>query len=1065
MEYKLVKLTDNAERVLAQRYYIRNEKNEIIEDFKGLCKRVSDAIAKAEEESHQSKWANIFYDMMVNLDFLPNSPTLFNAGKERGLLSACFTLDIDDNMQSIMKTLSDAAFIFKGGGGVGLSFNALRPEGELIKTTGGTSSGPVSFMRMFDTMTEVIKQGGKRRGALMGLINIDHRDIEKFISCKSQEGKLSNFNISVGITDDFMYKVKQKDPSSLALWNKIVDGAYNNGEPGVLFINTINSTNPVPHMGKIKSSNPCVTGDTMVAVADGRNAVSFKELAEEGKDVPVYTRNSKGQIDIRTMRNPRKTGENQEIIKINLDNGKSLRTTKNHKFILSSGEEIEAKDLKCGDSLSIMIKKSAPLEDIFKGSNSKSQNYYWINGGLSKIWIMDHRLISRFYNKDFKLWCKKVVHHKDRNGLNNAISNLEIMSKNKHDKLHSINMMGLLNPMNRFPEKNWMNNPIKQEISRKKNHIGKKRTKETKENQSKSKKDLFEKDPSKLEYYKSIGATLVAKYSTKLMESFQKRSEKHLIEFQKKTDLKCYLDGKTVMVERKCDGCGEIMYLPFGKREISYHRECYLKKLGEDNKKRSKKVHINHKVVSIENAGYEDVYNGTVDKFHNLFLGHFEEEIDGRKCFAYINTMQCGEFLFIPYGSCNLGSINLSNMFKEGTINWEKLEKTTRNAVRFLDNVITVNWYPIAEIKDVTTRTRPVGLGIMGFADLLLKLGIRYDSSEAIDHADEIMCFIRTKAYDESVKLGKEKGNFAEFKKTKLSEKYETLRNSMLTVIAPTGTLSLIAGCSSGIEPNFSWHTEMHRIDTVMEEYHPLAYKYLKSKEPLPNYFVTASEISPEWHVRMQAAFQVHTCSAISKTINMPNSATKEDVSKAYMLAWELKCKGLTIYRDGSRTKEVLVKAGKKEVKNQKIQNLIYRDREMDLIGKTRKAKTGCGNSYITVNFDESGYPIEVFKQVSSKGGCDAMAEGLARMTSMALRHGIDIPEIVKQLRSVKCANAISKNVGCLSCPDLMGRVLSDLTSRQKEDMSDTKCPDCGSKLATLEGCVKCVNCGWSKCS
>jgi ribonucleoside-diphosphate reductase alpha chain len=676
-----LRLNDNAERVLQSRYYLKNDKGEIIEDWKGLCLRVCNAVAKAEEPIDIDKWSKIFFEMMYNLDFLPNSPTLFNAGKEKGLLSACFTLDIEDNMLSIMKSVTDAALIFKHGGGVGLSFNSLRPEGDLIKTTGGTSSGPCSFMRMFDTMTEVVKQGGKRRGALLGLLNVEHPDIEKFISSKSQEGTLSNFNISVGISDDFMYKVKSKEPKELNLWNKIIDGAFNNGEPGILFMTTINAANPVPHMGKIKSSNPC------------------------------------------------------------------------------------------------------------------------------------------------------------------------------------------------------------------------------------------------------------------------------------------------------------------------------------------------------------------------------------------------GEFLFVPYGSCNLGSINLSNMFKDGEVNWEKLEKVTRTSVRFLDNVISVNWYPLPEIKDITTRTRPVGLGVMGFADLLLKLEVRYDSSEAIDYAQEIMEFIKEKSYNESVLIGKEKGSFSEFKKTKLAEKYETLRNCMLTVIAPTGSLSLIAGCSSGIEPNFSWHTEMHRIDTIMEEYHPLALKFLKSKEKLPHYFVTAGEISPEWHIRMQAAFQAYTDSAISKTVNMPNTATKEDVSKAYMLAWELKTKGITVYREGSRSKEVLVKGGKSaSKKNQKLLNLVYRDRDIDLIGKTRKAKTGCGNSYITVNFDEDGYPIEVFKQVSSKGGCDAMAEGLARMTSLALRYGIDTTEIIKQLRSVKCSNAISKNVGCLSCPDLMGRVLADLTHKQSADNTNIKCPDCNTILETSEGCVKCKNCGYSKC-
>lgn len=1001
---------------------------------------------------------------MYNLDFLPNSPTMFNAGREKGLLSACFTLDVEDNMSSIMKSVSDAAMIFKQGGGVGLSFSSLRPEGELIKTTGGTSSGPVSFMRMFDTMTEVVKQGGKRRGALLGLLNVEHKDIDKFISSKSTEGVLSNFNISVGITDDFMYKVKAKDKASLETWNKIIGGAYSNGEPGCLFLTTINADNPVPHMGKIKSSNPCITGDTYVAVADGRVAITIKELAEDGSDVPVYTRNEKGQIEIRTMRNPRKTGENKEIYKVNIDNGHSLKVTGNHKFILSDGSEKKAKDLKCGDSLGVLIKRIAPMDRFITNSGKNATEYYWLKSSNMDKYVSDHRLIASYYGIIKNIHAKLVIHHKDFDGLNNMISNLLEMKPSKHVRLHADRMMGSKNPVNRFPEKNIFNNSKFQKEMREKYHIGKKRSKKTRENQSLAKKELFEKDPAKLTYYKLLGGELVTKHFDSLMSAFQKRSEKHLTDFQKKTELKCYIENKTVMVEKPCEVCNEIMYLPFGKREISYHRECYLKKLGEDNKLRSK-VYTNHKVLSVEKCGFEDVYNGTVDEHHNFYTGHFEETIEGDKCFTYINQKNCGEFLFIPYGSCNLGSVNLSNMVKAKEIDWDKLEKTVRTAVRFLDDVITVNWYPLAEIKDTTLKTRPVGLGVMGFADLLLKLEIRYDSSEAIDYAQEIMEFIKKKAYDESVKLGKEKGSFPEFKKTKLAETFEYLRNCMLTVIAPTGSLSLIAGCSSGIEPNFSWHTEMHRIDTVMEEYHPLAVKYLKNKESLPNYFVTAGEISPEWHIRMQAAFQTYTDSAISKTVNMPNSATKDDVAKAYMLAWELKCKGITIYREGSRSKEVLVKASQKAPKNQKTLNLVYRERDTDLIGRTRKAKTGCGNSYITVNFDEAGYPIEVFKQVSTKGGCDAMSEGLARMVSMALRYGIDISEIVKQLRSVKCANAISKNVGCLSCPDLMGRVLVDLTQKkEKEEDIGNKCPDCKSELATMEGCIKCQQCGFSRC-
>ena len=670
-----MKLSDNAERVLNSRYYVKNDKGEIIEDWKGLCTRVCAAAASAEENGNSDKYSKIFFDMMYNLDFLPNSPTMFNAGKEKGMLSACFVLDIQDSMPSILKTLTDAATIFKMGGGVGINFSDLRPEGGLIKSTGGTSSGPVSFMRMFDTMTEVVKQGGKRRGALMGMLNIDHPDIERFIAAKSQEGQLANFNISVAVTDEFMKKVKDKEDKALSLWLKIIDGAWKNGEPGIVFIDTINEDNPVAHMGRIKSSNPCA------------------------------------------------------------------------------------------------------------------------------------------------------------------------------------------------------------------------------------------------------------------------------------------------------------------------------------------------------------------------------------------------EYFFVPYGSCNLGSINLSNMFKDGTIDWTRYERIIRQAVRFLDNIITINYYPISEIKDVTNRTRPIGLGIMGFADLLLKLGVRYDSSDGIDMAQEVMEFLQKIAWDESSKLGKEKGSFPEFKKTKFTDKYEHLRNCQLTVIAPTGTLSMLAGCSSGIEPNFSWHTQMHRMDTVMEEYHPLAHKYLKNKEKLPYYFVTAGEISPEWHIRMQSAFQAYTDNAISKTVNAPNHATKSDVHKAYMLAWELKCKGMTYYREGSRNQEVLVKGTDAlKSKHRKMINLVYRDRMEELEGVTKKIKTDYGNSYITVNFDDDGYPLEVFNQASAKIPCNASAEGLARMTSLALRYGIDIKDIIKQLKSARCS------VGCVSCPDIMGQVLSDILKKREDEKKENECPECKSQLETSEGCLICKSCGWGKC-
>ena len=344
-----MKLSENAEHVLTERYYLKNDKGEVTEDWKSLCKRVCNAAAQAEEklDGNIEKWSNEFFDMMYNLDFLPNSPTMFNAGKEKGLLSACFILDIEDNMQSILKTLSDAAMLFKYGGGVGLSFNSLRPEGEAIKTTGGTSSGPVSFMRMFDTMTEVVKQGGKRRGALLGLLNIDHKDILKFITCKEKEGELSNFNISVGITDEFMYKVKSKDPKALELWNKIIEGAWNNGEPGVSFLDTINAANPVPHMGRIKSSNPCLSGDTLISTEEGLRRID--SLIDKKPYLLIDSRFD--YIQLSRAYKVFKTGR-KRIWSLELDNGMSIKATLNHKFLTSDGWK-EFKDLQISDDICI----------------------------------------------------------------------------------------------------------------------------------------------------------------------------------------------------------------------------------------------------------------------------------------------------------------------------------------------------------------------------------------------------------------------------------------------------------------------------------------------------------------------------------------------------------------------------------------------------------------------------------------------------------------------------------------------------------------------------------------
>jgi len=558
------KLTVNALEVLNRRYLLKNEKEQIIETPAEMFMRVAKAISKADAKYGESpeKSEKIFYEMMAKLEFIPNSPTLFNAGTELGQLSACFVLPVEDSLESIFNAVKNMALIEKSGGGVGFNFSRLRPKGDIVKSTKGVASGPISFMSVFDAATEVIKAGGKRRGAMMGILRIDHPDIIEFITSKQKPGFLSNFNISVAVTDDFMKALEDREEYWLVnprnnekvrrtkaekIWNLIAQSAWQSGDPGAIFIDEINRHNPTPEIGKIEATNPC------------------------------------------------------------------------------------------------------------------------------------------------------------------------------------------------------------------------------------------------------------------------------------------------------------------------------------------------------------------------------------------------GEQPLLPYESCNLGSVNLSRMVENGEINWEKLQKTVRNAVHFLDNVIDENRYPLKEIEVRTKANRKIGLGVMGFADMLIKLRIRYSSYEAIKIAEEIMGVISEEARKKSVELGEERGSFPNFEKSIWKDKYSAMRNATVTTIAPTGSISIIAGCSSGIEPVFAISFIRNVMSgTRLFETNPLFERIAKERgfysgellekiaktgsvqkidkvpEDVKKVFVTALDIEPEWHVRMQAAFQKYTDNAVSKTVNMPKESTVDDVRRVFELAWKLKCKGITVFRYGSKPEQVL---------------------------------------------------------------------------------------------------------------------------------------------------------------
>ena len=732
-----INLTENALHVLERRYLKKDKNGQVIETPEEMFRRVAQAIASADliynPEADVKAREEEFYQLMTNLEFLPNSPTLMNAGRELGQLSACFVLPVEDSMESIFDAVKYTALIHKSGGGTGFSFSRLRPEKDRVGSTGGVASGPVSFIRAFDTATDVIKQGGMRRGANMGILSVDHPDVMKFITAKDDPTALTNFNISVAVTSEFMEAVKAGTDYNLVnprtdevadklnakeVFDKIVDMAWKTGDPGIVFIDRINQDNPTPKLGKIESTNPC------------------------------------------------------------------------------------------------------------------------------------------------------------------------------------------------------------------------------------------------------------------------------------------------------------------------------------------------------------------------------------------------GEQPLLPYESCNLGSINLAKMLQtsNGTteIDYPKLAETVKIAVRFLDNVIDVNKFPLPQIAEMTKKSRKIGLGVMGFADMLIQLGIPYDSEEALQVASEVMRFIQDKARDASVKLAKERGGFPTFE----GSIYDVpdgpkLRNASCTTIAPTGTLSIIAGCSSGIEPLFALSYTRNILDgSQLIEVNPYFEEAAKKEgfyseelikkladgahlsdmdgvpDKIKRLFVTSHKISPEWHVKMQAAFQKSTHNAVSKTVNFPHEATREDIAKVYMLAYDEGLKGITIYRDRSRDAQVLT-TGKKE----KIEGAGRTPRKRSKVTKgiTERVTTGCGYIYVTVNSDEQGI-CEVFSHLGKAGGCaSAQLEATCRLISLALRSGIDVASVVKQLRGIRCPSiAWEEGKSILSCADAIASILEKHVSGgnnnpRLQDYGLVKnlagqCPDCGNLLVFQEGCFICPSCGYTKC-
>ena len=714
-------LTDTAETVLERRYYLKDAEGKPLENWEILCHRVANAVALVDSDQPDYEGlADRFFSMIYYLDFLPNSPCLMNAGTDLGQLSACFVLPVDDSMDGIFTSIRNGALVHKTGGGTGYSFSRLRPKNSAVRSTQGVASGPLSFAAVFDAATETIKQGGKRRGANMGVLRVDHPDIMEFIVAKQDQTRYTNFNFSVAITDLFMNAVKNDltydliDPSNgkvietlraREVFDKIVDLAWHNGEPGVLFIDAANRDNTTPQLGKFEATNPC------------------------------------------------------------------------------------------------------------------------------------------------------------------------------------------------------------------------------------------------------------------------------------------------------------------------------------------------------------------------------------------------GEQWLLPYESCNLGSINLAQYVKDGEVDWERLGATARLAVRFLDNVIDCNRFPIPEIAEMTQKTRKVGLGIMGLHDMLIQLELPYGSEEGRTAAAEVMAFIRKEAETASIELAAMKGPFPAYDPA--INTYPARRNAALTSIQPTGTVSMIADCASGCEPYFS----IVMIKNVMDGDRLLMANKLFERvaraegfyssglmekvatsgtvvghSEIPKrwqeIFRTAQDISPENHIRMQGILQQNGVdSSISKTINLPSSASQDDVRTSYMLGFELGCKGLTVYRDGSRDHQVLstMAASPDKTAVAGADGLVQKATLPDVLSAKRYRLKDINQEtiYLIVCFDEDEKPMEVFAKFPFDNRVDlkdksTMWTTTCRLVSLALRYQIPMDEIIKQL---------DRSSGhMLDLPAQLGKLLKSFMAATQHGFASI-CPECQGKLVFEEGCEVCRDCGYSKCS
>ena len=1063
---------------------------------------------------------NKFYKLMASWEFLPNSPTLMNAGRDLQQLSACFVLPIEDSIEGWMKAAFDTAMIHKSGGGTGFSASRIRPRGDKVSSTSGVASGPLSPLKIIDGITAQIKQGGTRRGANMGILSVYHPDILEFIHVKEKPGELENFNISVAIDEPFMKAVREdkeielinpKDKSvskkvkAKQIWKDVVEGAWKTGDPGYVVIDRINNSesNPTPAQGMIESTNPCVAEGTLVNTPYGYKLVEELNVGDEISTVL-------GSEPINAI----EVHEDIPVFRIKFSDGGEQIVTAAHKYyaIKKGSHSKQLKDyrldeLKIGDYVRVepcLLKKT------------DSNKYF---DGIRKGILLGDGCYTEYCHK------KNIV---------KIASNIDDVEYNKKIK----ELFDAWKFRKDDPSKN--SKSINMLISDGRNllqSIGLK--------QAYSYEKTFDISlTTSIEEVIGILDGLLATDGDILLKSNHPQirfttSSKELAQNIRRLLLMIGCHGR---IFESFEGDGGIIN---GRKIIRKHHKYNVIVSGSsagklakisrlhnlDSKKGDKLKELTKlwlatgntwkaQIISIEKAGNTKVYD--------LYC----KESDTWVTDGYVQR-GCGEQPLLPYEPCNLGSINLSKFVKKDLsgIDYERLKQCIFDCTHFLDNVIDVNNYPLPEIEYMAKKNRRVGLGVMGWAETLAMIKIPYNSDDAFNLAEEVMEFINYNSLKASEQLAEERGVFPGYKDCIYDKKgrfFKGLeaypRNSARTTIAPTGTIGITAGLQgAGIEPFFAIVYVRYNaaaIDALKEgktpnekdtfyeinlifkkiaqenDYFGLNPKELWKKidenhksvigikeipEDIQKIFLTAHDLKPLDHVRMQCAFQKYTNNAVSKTVNLKNEATIKDVEEVYKLAYDYGAKGVTIYRDGSKDLQILnINEKKKEIKERCGELSNYYE-----------LNTGQGPLHIHINYDEIG-PTRVFANISPTGTeISGMTTAIAILLSKYFELGGEPTKILKHLNSIKGDRPFGFGKNRVdSIPHALAKALRDhlvktgkiqdysgqtsLEGWGKIEKKDNNveislhCPKCFStNVAVVSGCEEptCFDCGYSKCS